>query len=106
MGNIIYFILAAFFEITGCYLFWLHFKTGKSMLLLIPAIFSLLLFAYQLTKIDTAAAGRAYAIYGGIYIISSLAWMYGVEKFSPDLWDFIGVSICLIGASVILFAPR
>lgn len=106
MGNILYFIAAAFFEITGCYLFWLHFRAGKSMLLLIPAVLSLLVFAYLLTKIDTETAGRAYAVYGGIYIISSLAWMYGVEKFTPDLWDFIGVGICLAGAAVILFAPR
>jgi small multidrug resistance family-3 protein len=106
MGNIFYFILAAFFEITGCYLFWLHFRSGKSMVLLLPATLCLLAFAYILTKIDTASAGRAYAIYGGIYIISSLVWMYGVEKFSPDVWDFAGVGICLIGALVILFAPR
>jgi small multidrug resistance family-3 protein len=106
MNNIIYFVLAAFFEISGCYLFWLHFRNEKSMLLLIPAACCLIAFAYLLTRIDTASAGRAYAVYGGIYIVCSLVWMYGVEKFSPDLWDFIGVGICLIGAMVILFAPR
>ena len=106
MGNIIYFIAAAFFEITGCYLFWLHFRAGKSTLLLIPAVVCLLFFAYLLTRIDTETAGRAYAIYGGIYISCSLLWMYGIEKFTPDLWDIIGVAICLTGASVILFAPR
>jgi len=76
------------------------------MLLLIPAIICLLAFAYILTRIDTATAGRAYAIYGGIYIVSSLIWMYKVENFSPDFWDFIGAGICLIGALIILFAPR
>lgn len=106
MGNILYFLIAAFFEITGCYLFWLHFRAGKSILLLIPAVLSLLLFAYVLTKIETETAGRAYAIYGGIYIISSLIWMYGIEHFSPDKWDIAGVAICLIGALLILYAPR
>ncbi|ABG60567.1 YnfA family protein [Cytophaga hutchinsonii] len=106
MGNLFYFILAAFCEISGCYLFWLHFRSDKPALLLLPAAACLLVFAYLLTKIDTATAGRAYAVYGGIYIVCSLAWMYGIEKFSPDIWDYIGVGICLIGASVILFAPR
>ncbi|MGN6646833.1 MAG: YnfA family protein [Cytophaga sp.] len=106
MSNIIYFILAAFFEITGCYLFWTYFRAGKSALLLIPALTCLLAFAYLLTKIDTASAGRAYAAYGGIYITCSLLWMYKVENFSPDSWDFIGAGICLIGTLVILFAPR
>jgi small multidrug resistance family-3 protein len=106
MQNIFYFILAAFFEISGCYLFWLHFKSGKTMLLLIPAILCLLAFAFILTKIDTETASRAYAIYGGIYIVSSLIWMYRVENFSPDLWDFIGAGICLIGTLIILFVPR
>jgi len=106
MGNIFYFIIAAFFEISGCYLFWLYFRSGKSILLLIPAILSLMIFAFILTKIDAASAGRAYAIYGGIYIICSLLWMYKVENFSPDMWDLIGAGICLLGAMVILFAPR
>lgn len=106
MGNIFYFILAAFFEICGCYLFWLHFRSGKSVLFLIPAVISLFVFAYILTKIDAANAGRIYAVYGGIYIACSLVWMYGVEKFTPDLWDFIGAGICVIGAMIILFAPR
>lgn len=106
MGNLFYFFLAACCEITGCYLFWLYFRSGKPMVLLIPASAFLIAFAYLLTKIDMASAGRAYAAYGGIYIVCALAWMYAVEKFSPDIWDVAGVGICLVGASVILFAPR
>jgi Uncharacterised BCR, YnfA/UPF0060 family len=51
-------------------------------------------------------AGRAFAAYGGIYILFSLLWLWIVEKTRPDQWDVIGASICLVGAAVILFGPR
>ena len=51
----------------------------------------------------TTAAGRAYATYGGIYIVASLVWLWAVESLRPDRWDVAGASICLIGAAVILW---
>ena len=72
----------------------------------IPGVVSLVIFALALTRIETAAAGRAFAAYGGIYILSSLLWLWVVEKTRPDQWDAIGAGICLAGAAVILFGPR
>ena len=54
----------------------------------------------------TAAAGRAFAAYGGVYIAASLAWMWVVEGVRPDRWDALGTALCLVGAAVILLAPR
>lgn len=71
----IYF-LAAFFEILGCYSFWMVFKLQKSSFWLFVGTISLILFAFLLTKVDLEFAGRAYAVYGGVYIISSLAWLF------------------------------
>jgi small multidrug resistance family-3 protein len=59
-----------------------------------------------LTRIDAAHAGRAYAAYGGIYILSSLIWLWGIEKTRPDQWDVIGATVCLIGTAIILYGPR
>ncbi len=72
---IIYF-LAAFFEILGCYSFWAFFKLQKSFLWLFVGMVSLAIFAYLLTKINLEFAGRAYAVYGGIYIVASLLWLF------------------------------
>ena len=36
---------------------------------------SLIAFAFTLTRINSAFAGGAYAAYGGIYIVASLAWL-------------------------------
>jgi small multidrug resistance family-3 protein len=67
---------------------------------------SLALFAYLLTLVDSAAAGRAYAAYGGVYIAASLAWLWIVEGVRPDRWDSIGALVCIAGAAIIIAAPR
>lgn len=53
-----------------------------------------------------AEAGRAYAIYGGVYITASLVWLWLVEGHRPDRWDLTGAALCLLGAAIILWAPR
>lgn len=102
---IIYF-LAAFFEILGCYSFWAFFKLEKSYLWLFVGVVSLAIFAYALTKVNLEFAGRAYAVYGGIYIVSSLLWLYFVEKQEFNRWDLIGSSLCILGVFVILFGNQ
>lgn len=73
---------------------------------MLPGIASLALFAFLLTLVESAAAGRAYAAYGGVYIVSSLAWLWFIEGVRPDRWDAAGAMICLAGAAVIIMAPR
>lgn len=100
------FIAAALAEIAGCFAFWAWWRLDRSPLWLIPGAASLILFAWLLTLADASAAGRAYAAYGGIYITASLAWLWLAEGVRPDRWDWTGAAICILGASVILFAPR
>lgn len=98
--------LAALAEIAGCFAFWVWLKLDRSPLWLVPGVASLIVFAWLLTLVPTDAAGRAFAAYGGVYICASLIWMALVEKSPPDRWDLIGGVVCLIGAGIILFAPR
>ena len=97
---------AAVAEIAGCFAFWAWLRLEKPAWLLIPGAASLLLFAVLLTLVDTPAAGRAYAAYGGIYIVASLAWLWGVEGLRPDRWDVGGAVLCLAGAAIIIAGPR
>ena len=78
------------------------FRAEKTPWWIALGVISLILFAYVLTKIDVEHAGRVYAIYGGIYIVSSLLWLIFIEKESFNRWDIIGAGICILGASVIL----
>jgi small multidrug resistance family-3 protein len=66
----------------------------------------LALFAYLLTLVEAEHAGRAYAAYGGVYIVASIFWLWIVEGARPDRWDWIGAVVCLGGAAIILFGPR
>ena len=50
--------------------------------------------------------GRVYAAYGGVFIVLSVLWGWGVDKKVPDIYDWIGALICIVGVSVMLFAPR
>jgi len=106
VSSIVYFVAAAFAEIAGCFAFWSWARLGKSAAWLLPGVASLIVFAWLLTRVDAAYAGRAYAAYGGIYIAASLVWLWLVEGQRPDRWDVIGASVCAVGALVILLGPR
>jgi len=101
-----WFVLAALFEIAGCFAFWAWLRLGRNAWLVAAGVTSLILFALVLTRVDTVFAGRAYAAYGGIYIAASLAWLWAVEGSRPDRWDAIGAAICVAGAALILLGPR
>ncbi|MEM8822261.1 MAG: YnfA family protein [Pseudomonadota bacterium] len=100
------YLAAALAEIGGCFAFWAWLRLDRSAWWLLPGIASLALFAALLTLVQTEAAGRAYAAYGGVYIGASMAWLWLAEGHRPDRWDLAGTAICLVGAAVILFAPR
>lgn len=97
---------AALAEIAGCFAFWAWLRLDKPVWWLVPGVASLAAFAWLLTLVPTETAGRAYAAYGGIYIVASLLWLWGVEGHAPDKWDFAGGAICLAGATLILFGTR
>jgi small multidrug resistance family-3 protein len=105
LSTLAFYILAAFAEIGGCFAFWAVLRLGRSPLWLAPGAVSLALFAWALTRVDADAAGRAFAAYGGIYILASLVWLKMVEGVTPDRWDLIGGAICLGGAALILWGP-
>ena len=106
MSSFAYYIAAAFAEIAGSFAFWAWLRLGKSALWLIPGVALLALFAFLLTRVDAVFAGRAYAAYGGVYIASSLVWLWVFEGVRPDRWDLIGATVCVLGAGLILLGPR
>ena len=105
MRTILLYGLAAVCEIGGCYAFWRLLKQGQSMLGGAGS--------RGPSRVRRAAdpggrlaAGRTFAAYGGLYIAASLIWMRAVEGLRPDRWDLTGATVCLVGAGIILWAPR
>lgn len=104
--SLIWYLVAAAGEIGGCFAFWAWLRLQKSPLWTIPGTLSLIAFALALTRVESSHAGRAYAAYGGVYILSSLLWLWLVEGVPPDLWDLAGVALSVGGALLILYGPR
>jgi small multidrug resistance family-3 protein len=101
-----FFALAAACELAGCFAFWAWLRLGHSPFLALPGMLCLAVFAWALTRIDTPFAGRAYAVYGGIYIAGAVLWLRLVEGATPDRWDLVGALLCFAGALLILLGPR
>jgi small multidrug resistance family-3 protein len=104
--DLLLFAAAALFEISGCFGMWWWRREGGTALWLLPSLVSLVLFAFLLTCVPAAAAGRAFASYAGIYLVASLCWMAVVEGVRPDRADLGGAALVLLGSAVILFARR
>ncbi len=99
------FTITAVAEIVGCYLPYLWLRQGKPAWLLIPGAVSLAVFAWLLS-LHPAAAGRTYAAYGGVYVTVAIFWLWWADGVQPDRWDLIGVSVTLVGMSIIAFGPH
>ncbi len=62
-----------------------------------------MVFALLLMRNDAEFAGHAYV---GVYIATSLAWLWLVEGMRPDRADAVGAVVCLAGAAIILQGRR
>ncbi len=100
------YVVAALAEIAGCFAVWTWLRAAGSPWWLLPGAACLGVFAFLLTKVDSAFAGRAFAAYGGVYIATSLAWLGVVEQGALSRWDALGAALCVGGAAVIVIGPR
>lgn len=100
------FIVAAFAEIGGAWLIWQGIREHRGIAWIGAGIAALGAYGFVATLQPDANFGRILAAYGGIFVAGSLAWGIVVDDFRPDRWDYTGAAICLIGVSIIMFAPR
>ncbi len=100
------FVLAGLAEIGGGYLVWLWLREDKPYWYGIVGGVILFLYGIIPTMQSFPHFGRVYAAYGGVFIVLSLFWGWGVDRKIPDLYDAIGAAICLVGVYVILWGPR
>lgn len=99
------FLLAGICEIGGGYLVWLSFREGRHWGYAVTGAVVLILYGV-IPTLQPAHFGRVYAAYGGMFILLSLLWGWGFDGTRPDRFDTIGALLCLIGMSVIMYAPR
>ncbi|MHB8766463.1 MAG: YnfA family protein [Deferrisomatales bacterium] len=100
------FLLAGLAEIGGGYLLWLWLRNGRSPWLGLLGGVVLVLYGVIPTLQAFPHFGRVYAAYGGVFVVLSVLWGWGIDGVHPDRFDVLGSAVCLAGVAVILYAPR
>jgi len=100
------FLLAGIAEIGGGYLVWLWLRDGKPFYWGLAGGLALALYGVIATFQTFPSFGRVYAAYGGVFIVLSILWGWGIDKKIPDFYDWVGTAICLVGVAVMLRGPR
>ena len=99
------FFFAALLEIGGGFLVWKWLRDHKGKIL--GLVGALILFLYGIIMtFQPTDFGKAYASYGGIFIVSSIIWGYYVDKKKPDRLEIIGSVVVLFGVIVMFYFPR
>ncbi len=104
--SILLFVLAAIAEIGGAWLIWQGVREHRGFLWVGAGVVALGLYGFIATLQPDANFGRILAAYAGVFVAGSLAWGVGFDGFRPDRFDVIGALICLLGVSVVMYAPR
>jgi drug/metabolite transporter superfamily protein YnfA len=75
-------------------------RRGATPLMAVIGVVSLIAFAFALTRVDSAFAGRTYAADDGIYIAASLIWLWLIEGRVVFVGDGVSDVPALTAASV------
>jgi small multidrug resistance family-3 protein len=100
------FIAAGLAEIGGGYLIWRWLREGAPVLVGVAGAIILVGYGIIPTLQRSSDFGRIYAAYGGVFVVASLLWGWGVAGFRPDRYDVAGAAVVLVGVAIIYFGPR
>ncbi len=104
--SIALFVLAAVLEIGGAWLVWQGLREDRGWLWVGVGVVALGLYGVVAAQQPDASFGRVLAAYGGVFIVGSLLWAAVADGFRPDRYDVLGALVCLVGVSLIMYAPR
>lgn len=106
LRSLLLFVLAAVTEIGGAWLVWQGVREHRGLLWIGAGVVALGLYGFVATLQPDAHFGRVLAAYGGVFVAGSLAWGVTLDGFRPDRFDLLGAALCLLGVTVIMYAPR
>src|SRR6476659_6340359 len=104
--SILLFVLAAVAEIGGAWLVWQGVREHRGWVWAGAGVIALGVYGFVATFQPDPHFGRILAAYGGVFVAASLAWGMIVDGYRPDRYDLFGAALCLIGVTVIMYAPR
>lgn len=106
LRTLLLFTVSAFAELLGSWLVWQGIREHRGLIWVGLGVAASGIYPLAATLQADPDFGRVLAAYGGIFIAAALTWGMVLDGFRPDRYDLAGVSICLIGVGVIMFAPR
>lgn len=78
---------------------WLWLKGASALLLILAGVSPPFCLAAHPAS---AASGRVYAAYGGVYVCTALLWLRVVDGVRLSLYDWAGALIALCGMLIIV----
>ncbi len=103
--SMLLFVLAGICEIGGGYLVWLSLREGKSLGLALLGVLVLGVYG-AVPTLQPTHFSRAYAAYGGVFIVLSILWGWLVDQTKPDRFDLLGGWVVLMGVLIMMYTPR
>lgn len=98
-------LLSSICEVGGGWMIWQVMREGRKYYFLIPGSIILIIYGF-IMSFQMLTFSRAFATYGGVFILVSILWGWAIDKEIPDKWDWIGTSISIVGVAIIAFIPR
>jgi len=97
-------ILSGILEVGGGYGVWVWIKDRSPLGVGILGMAGLALYGV-VAALEPLPFGRAYAAYGGVFVVISLLFAMKVDGFRPDRWDLVGAGVIGMGVLVLLYGP-
>jgi small multidrug resistance family-3 protein len=93
-------------ELGGTYAIW-RWRRAEAPVWL-AAFGVALLFAYGVVQTyqPEGRYGRVFAAYAGVFLLGALIWGWLVDGRRPDLYDWVGAGVALVGAGIILWGRK
>lgn len=95
------FIVAGVAEIGGGYLIWQWLRNGKPLWIGLIGAVVMVVYGIIATR-QEFSFGKTYAAYGGIFIVMAVLWGWLIDRRFPDVREWTGALICLVGVTVML----
>lgn len=94
--------LAALLEVGGGFLVWRAVRAEAGWLALVAGAAGVVGFALVIAQVDESSFGRTFAAYGGVFVVASLLWGWGVDGLRPDPRDWAGAGVIVAGVVLML----
>ena len=100
------FVLSGLLEIGGGWLVWRYIRSGAPRYFAFFGAAALVAYGFVASLQPMADFGRAYALYGGYFVLMSVGWGAALDGFRPDAGDAVGCALIAAGVAVMTAWPR